>query len=213
MATATKARPTETPVLPKEKRINFHGLTEKELYAATILEQYVKHTVLHECYDHPINPKKYWGTIPTGLTDFLFTLKQAAFFFRNPAEHSFLDIGCGLGHTLTLAKIFHLYTKGIENNFAFQPRTAYDIWFGDAFDYPDYSLYDIIYQYRPFRDNKLQAQLEEYVEDSAKVGAIIFKLDHISTRIQTDQRFQRLYHKYQDSTVNWYLPLWLKISP
>lgn len=215
MATATAIKTSPETETRKEQRINYHPLTDAERAAAELLQFYVKKTIPSKASDHPLDNKKYWGTIPYNLVDFCFFLKQA-YFFKPPSEETykiFLDIGCGLGHTLALAtRLFHYTSQGIENNLSLKDETDFRIWFGDAFDYPAYSKADVLYQYRPIRDNKLQAKLEEFVEDSAKVGAIIFKVDYRSNRIFTDPRFSRLYHSEIKNSCHFYLPLFLKIK-
>lgn len=92
----------------------------------------------------------------------------------------FLDVGCGPGTKLLLARdLFGLEAHGIEISSvmslvareSFGPR----VYTADALSMPPgfYTGYDLIWLYRPFRDRLLEEQLEVRVMDEMKPGAIL----------------------------------------
>jgi SAM-dependent methyltransferase len=91
----------------------------------------------------------------------------------------FLDVGCGPGTKLLLARhFFGLRPDGIEVNpeLAAVARVyAGLLHTGDALLAPDgfYADYDLIWMYRPFRDRQLEQQLEDRVMAEMKPGAIL----------------------------------------
>ncbi len=93
----------------------------------------------------------------------------------------FLDVGCGPGTKMAIAeKLFGFYVHGIEIDagMAFDAATrlaATDahIEQGDAMHFEGYDGFDLIWLYRPFRDEALERELEQRVIDAMKPGAIL----------------------------------------
>ena len=107
---------------------------------------------------------------------------------------SFIDVGCGIGTKVLIAKQFCLDYYGIEINKKYVEVARKllgdykkTILQGDARKH-DYSPYDIIYFYCPMRvmykkdkkgnyssepDNRNEVALEQHIITTAKVGAII----------------------------------------
>lgn len=92
----------------------------------------------------------------------------------------FLDVGCGPGTKMLLARdLFGLEVHGIEINpvMGLVAGEAFGagVYTADALKMPPgfYAGYDLIWMYRPFRDRKLEEQLEARVMDEMKSGAIL----------------------------------------
>jgi SAM-dependent methyltransferase len=90
----------------------------------------------------------------------------------------FLDVGCGPGTKMLLAKQFYgLNVHGIELNpamacVAFKEGSVKTC---DALQVPagTYRAFDLIWLYRPFRDPQLEEELEARITDEMKPGAIL----------------------------------------
>ncbi len=90
----------------------------------------------------------------------------------------FLDVGCGPGTKMQLARhFFGLNACGIEIDQGMAQKASRhgDTWNEDALNMPpgSYAGWDLIWLYRPFRDPDLEAQLEERVMSEMKSGAVL----------------------------------------
>lgn len=95
---------------------------------------------------------------------------------------SFVEIGCGIGRNLNLVKHQALLPLVKAVGFDIVPEyieTAQrifglgeDVFVQDAMTFT-YSGFDLIFFYRPFSDDALEAAFEDYLMDNAKPGAII----------------------------------------
>ncbi|TDK43916.1 class I SAM-dependent methyltransferase [Antarcticimicrobium luteum] len=95
---------------------------------------------------------------------------------------SLLEIGCGPGHNLELARSAGLCLFSECSGFDINPlaiatgRAAFDlgtaIEVADALDY-DYSRADVIYSFRPFSSFDLQARLEARLAEDMRPGAYL----------------------------------------
>lgn len=90
----------------------------------------------------------------------------------------FLDVGCGPGTKMLLAKQFYgLEPQGIEIDpvMAAEARAWGSVLHADALEMPreGYQGWDLIWLYRPFRDPQAEAQLEYLIKDAMKPGAIL----------------------------------------
>lgn len=90
----------------------------------------------------------------------------------------FLDVGCGPGTKMQLAKhFFGLEPCGIEivPDMAAAAAVIGGVRTGDALLAPDgvYENFDLIWLYRPFRDPQLELQLEERIMREMKPGAVL----------------------------------------
>jgi SAM-dependent methyltransferase len=94
------------------------------------------------------------------------------------AGREFLDVGCGPGTKMLLARdFFGMEACGIEINpeMAAAAEAVGGVRVGDALRVPDgvYENFDLIWLYRPFRDAQLEEQLEARIMDEMKPGAIL----------------------------------------
>jgi SAM-dependent methyltransferase len=92
----------------------------------------------------------------------------------------FLDVGCGPGTKLRIAKdLLGLIPHGIEIDpkMANAARAHGHVYRGDALTLPTieriYALADVIWLYRPFRDAEREKKLEDLITASMKPGAIL----------------------------------------
>lgn len=92
---------------------------------------------------------------------------------------AFLEVGSGIGTKSELAReLFGLSTSGIEYSETLatvaRQKGRGPVWTGDALTYPHgYNNYDIVWMYRPFRNDDLQHALEDRVYREMKPGAIL----------------------------------------
>lgn len=122
---------------------------------------------------NPYSPTLPW--MPFQPADFLAILFDC---IPEMKAKSFLDVGCGPGTKMALARHFYgLSAAGIE----LDPKMAADarhwgsVVTGDALSMPPgfYSSWDLIWLYRPFRDSDLEHQLEERIMREMKPGQIL----------------------------------------
>ena len=90
----------------------------------------------------------------------------------------FLDVGCGPGTKMLLAKhFFGLEPCGIEisETMSVAAEEHGAVRTGDALLAPEgvYENFDLIWLYRPFRDPELEDQLEKRIMGEMKPGAIL----------------------------------------
>ena len=87
----------------------------------------------------------------------------------------FLDVGCGLGNKVFLARELGFDAYGIEVNkayveFAREFVGSNRIFCQDGITYPDYKTYDVIYFYNPMPAR----ELESAIINGARSGAVIY---------------------------------------
>jgi SAM-dependent methyltransferase len=100
---------------------------------------------------------------------------------RRPAR--FLDVGCGGGLKVVIAAQFFDRAEGIEfdpgyaetarRTFAALDARRCSVIEGDALAFAGYGDYDVIYLYRPMRNDALQAALEARIVAMARPGTVI----------------------------------------
>ncbi len=116
-------------------------------------------------------------------------------------QFSFVDVGCGTGNILLIAEQFLFDVFGLEKD-DFPVSIAKGligdekIYQEDIRTYPDYGKYDVIYYFCPLSLGKQQRNLETYIEDAMKPGAILIANQKRSEAIVNDTRFKRLHQKY-----------------
>lgn len=135
-----------------------------------------------------------YAYIPLNLWDFTDSLLELETALKSDEDYlstdpelpyrpvSFLEVGCGIGRNLFLVKngsgLVLDKVQGIEIGFPYivQAREIFkmheEVIQGDALTF-DYSNFDVIYYYRPFTDEALQAKFERRLIRQAKPGAYI----------------------------------------
>lgn len=123
----------------------------------------------------PKSPTLPW--MPFQAAEFLSILFDCV---PEMSGRQFLDVGCGPGTKMLLARhFFGLNVSGIELNpqMAAQARTqaTHGVVNRDALKVPagTYGQYDLVWLYRPFRDLALEARLEARIMEEMKPGAIL----------------------------------------
>ena len=124
----------------------------------------------------PEDDRRYAPWMPFNNDSFL-GLGLAALRAAPGDPPSFLEIGCGIGTKMMLARvILGLDTYGIERVTAMAVQAAQlggDVEVGDALGYGGYGKYDVVWFNRAFRDPVLQAQLEVQVWEDMRPGAVV----------------------------------------
>jgi len=98
----------------------------------------------------------------------------------------FLDVGCGVGEKVFLAKMFGFDAYGLDirqpyvekskqllNNLSHSREFDNKIFKADAITFDKYADFDIIYFYHPANNIELQKQIEATILKNAKIGAIV----------------------------------------
>jgi SAM-dependent methyltransferase len=125
------------------------------------------------------------GYVPYPPKDFLVKMCAASRLhqaIRGKRASRFLDVGCGVGTKVFLAA--HLFTHAvgleIDPRLLRIARTLDETSLrnssfirGDALAYDDYARYDVLFLYRPFRDDDRQAALERRIAEQTRAGTII----------------------------------------
>lgn len=119
--------------------------------------------------------EEFYGYEPLPARVFLDGLVELG----DPAERSFLDLGCGIGTKLALA-----YELGWRNLYGIEVDVSYaqaarrlvpeaQIQVADART-ADLSVYDVVYMFQLARDAQMRAGLERSVIERMKSGAVAF---------------------------------------
>lgn len=95
----------------------------------------------------------------------------------------FLDVGCGAGLKVVTAVEFFDYSDGLEYDpgYAATARSLLAatglgqcrVLVGDALEFDDYGAYDVIYFYRPMRNDAAMQALEARIAAQARPGTIL----------------------------------------
>ena len=113
-------------------------------------------------------------------------------------QFNFLDAGCGTGNILLLAAAIGFNVKGLEHDskiikLAKIINPLYnDIKKQDILTYKEYGKFDVIYYYRPFRDNDKQTEFERLVENQMKIGSLLIANCKQNIEICKDKRFRKI---------------------
>ena len=91
----------------------------------------------------------------------------------------FLDVGCGIGDKVLMATEMGYEAHGIEKDeqlFKIADRYVYNIKNIDAFEFEDYNKFDVIYMYRPYKDENKLKQLSNLIKSKMKPEAIFIEV-------------------------------------
>ena len=102
---------------------------------------------------------------------------------RREDQARFIDVGCGGGVTTLAATRYFRYCDGLEydpvyaaagqNTFKLLNVPNAEIIEGNGVTFDRYGDYDVIYFYRPIKDNDILRQMELHIVNSARPGSII----------------------------------------
>jgi SAM-dependent methyltransferase len=123
----------------------------------------------------PPDDETWYGWEPCPLYDFVEGIAVCRHAL-GPGEHSFLDVGCGIGDKLALARALGWNATGIERHPPYA-QTAVELfgvpvetcWAGD---YERYVDHDVIYCYRLSRDDAPQVALNDLIASRMRPGAL-----------------------------------------
>ena len=143
--------------------------------------------------------------IPLSTLHFVDLLATANKYFAENSlslrHKTFVDVGCGPGTKLVLATADGFRATGIENDDKMirRAKKLFSIplqgsdgplcWKRGGGKYipriirgdilkQDYSVYDVIYFYCPFKCIKQQRRLDERIQDQMKIGAVLIPIMH-----------------------------------
>lgn len=120
----------------------------------------------------------FTGWMPSDVAQFLVLLIEAI--AESPGK-SFLEIGCGPGTKMMLARdLFGLDVTGfdrVEEYVAAAKEQGLNAAECDAFDFQAYNKFDIVFFNRPFRDRPTQAKLEKMVYGKIRRGAVVIAMN------------------------------------
>ena len=134
-----------------------------------------------------------------GFKDFLTHLSEAHKVLGKKKKLKFIDVGCGLGAKVHLAKL-HFDSYGIELNTDYHriaseintPREFFKhgryktlqgkqrIFNEDALKF-DYKPYDVVYFFQPLCQAALQKKLEKRIFDTIRPGSVVIPIYSQST--------------------------------
>lgn len=124
--------------------------------------------------------RKAYGSLFTPLESREYREQIEILFTHLERASSFLDIGCGFGNMLRLAKETNpqLATYGVEvqelpARFAGDYGTVYRT---NALSFKGYDNFDVLYMYRPLVEYRDQLELEELVTSKMRKGATLISL-------------------------------------
>jgi SAM-dependent methyltransferase len=131
-------------------------------------------------------PERFYNWIPLPLTAYLDGMNVIG----APAGRSLLEIGCGIGSKLLLARLLgwdrltglELRREYVEvareltiwagDNCRIEPGPP--LLVGDAFEFDRYDEYDVVYMYRPCIEDEHEAALERLIASRMRPGAVAF---------------------------------------
>lgn len=126
--------------------------------------------------------------IPFAMESFIEQMKAARDLLEpQVSDRSFIDVGCGIGTKVIVARDFFRHCYGVEitpsyvkvalkllasANKHIHGDTKGTIYKQDAFKH-SLAPYDVIYFYCPLALSELEQRLEEHIVNTAKVGALL----------------------------------------
>jgi len=129
---------------------------------------------------------------------------------------TFVDAGCGIGWVVSLASKYRFDTYGIElgkENYEISRQVNYysNIYNEDILTH-DFSKYDVVYYYCPFKDWELEVKFERKVENELKKGSYIFANLKIDKKITKDKRFKEVASSLNPNNDKHTYAIWQKIK-
>lgn len=120
----------------------------------------------------------YYGWMGLPVDDFLegiAIVRQAL----GAGEHSFLEVGSGIGSKLLLARQLGFDVAGVELNDRYAkvarfmvPRAPVTVT--NAFAFTRYHKYDVVYCFHPCVDDRQQLRLNRLIVEHMKQGGVFF---------------------------------------
>jgi SAM-dependent methyltransferase len=124
--------------------------------------------------------------------DFVNCFNQLAPHLPSDKPLKFLDVGCGIGHKMFMAKSLYgfdvhgldlrkpyldtahtLLMEHFGKNHGLPKKSEDYLFHTNAFNFKKFAEFDVIYFYCPISDCKLQRKLECHLLERAKIGCVI----------------------------------------
>ena len=143
-----------------------------EIAAAIEQAQLVSSAWQGKITQDPASRERATGWMPYNLFEFGMLLLEC---YTWAPGNTLLEIGCGPGPNMMLARALGWKARGIEINdqMAAEARAhGFTVYGGDAARYPGYGNQDAVWFNRVFRDRELQAALERTVWEEMAPGAV-----------------------------------------
>jgi trans-aconitate methyltransferase len=116
----------------------------------------------------------FTGWMPSDVAQFLVLLVEAVV---EAPDKSFLEIGCGPGTKMMLARdLFGLDVTGLDRvpeYLVAAKEQGLNVVECDAMDFQAYNKFGIVFFNRPFRDRPTQAKLEKLVYSKIRRGSVV----------------------------------------
>ena len=157
------------------------------------------------------SPKESYEYIPNHPQTVCFGLRTAVKEFmklRGRRPRSFLEVGCGFGmitHFVTVKLKIPGVGIDIVPDYIKASRTFFEGKFqlADAFTYPDYGKFDLVYFYQPFQEDKAAAEFHKVL--TSQVRGILFPYHRlIGTLDPHKQARVSVFHHKLRKTAEWH---------
>ncbi len=123
---------------------------------------------------------KYFSNVPLSHYEFLTLVGQAKIVCDTLGIKSpnFLDVGCGLGTTLMMAKMLDFTPFGLDRcqkyvEVARMMTSKNQVFHQSATTFKHYGDYDVVYWYNPIEDTKMMSQVENKILEESKTPVVL----------------------------------------
>ena len=160
--------------------------------------------------------KTHYEFVPNNITLVLEGIEMLHKLLKPRHDKYFVDAGCGIGWVLLLAERYGFKTFGIElgkANYKIAKKLSpfSRFYHGDILKH-DFSKYDVVYYFCPFKNYTLELKFERKVEDEVKVGGFIFANLKQNLNIIKDKRFKLISGLPNHYDDKYSYAIWKKIS-
>jgi SAM-dependent methyltransferase len=148
-------------------------LNKEEIYSVNALVTFYSliRFIFHAKEEEKNWKEKEFVAIPIG-SEIISVLARIRKTFPN--KRTFLDVGCGKGNVMYLSRFFGFESKGIEFRKEYKEfHSGMDVFYGRAEKYLDYDKADIIYLYRPIKDDCHMQKLMDIIIKKSDSGTIL----------------------------------------
>lgn len=159
-----------------------------------------------------------WGYIPYNAGHICTILINLSETYKHISEGraKFLDIGCGMGNIIIIAKSVGLSVEGIERDkTTFRHATKIvgnigKIHNANMLTFKDYGKYDVLYYYVPIKDHVLMAKAANRIASQMKIGAIMIPMGFGHPFESSPMSFKTVPNIYAFEKIAEYKPKYIK---